>query len=176
MAKKRQQMYICVYPRCLEVAASCLFSVFLLDICCIFWFGLSAFFFAFLLAVVLCGAKFAVSMWRWCEIAVNEPPLDSTVWAEIYACQVENYSYRHSDGLNSIEPKANCEYVSATPPGDCQISRWVDIKYENYVMLVRDYGALQMAQSDKANYPAHKQVKRAKKSNNSEAAQLLIAF
>lgn len=61
-------------------------------------------------------------------------------------------------------------------PGDCQISRWVDIKYENYVMLVRDYGALQMAQSDKANYPAHKQVKRAKKSNNSEAAQLLIAF
>jgi len=30
-------------------------------------------------------------------------------------------------------------------------------------MLVRDYGALQMAQSDKANYPAHKQVKRAKK-------------
>jgi len=61
----------------MEAAASCLFSFFFSSFFfCIFQFGLSAFFLAFLLAVALCGAKFVVSMWLGCEIVVNEPPLD----------------------------------------------------------------------------------------------------
>jgi len=52
------------------------FHFFLFLFFCIFQFGLSAFFLAFLLAVALCGAKFVVSMWLGCEIVVNEPPLE----------------------------------------------------------------------------------------------------